>query len=71
MEEGQSAVKRVTQYFTDSVEELKKVSAPTKQETWQATVVTVLIIGFVALVVALLDMIFGGMMSQLVASWGG
>lgn len=65
METDQSSLKRASQYFTDSVEELKKVSAPTRQETWQATIVTILIISFVALVVACMDLIFGQALSAL------
>jgi|GEM_PF-5001521 len=58
-------IKLAPQYFRDCVEELKKVSAPTRAETWQATLVTILIIAFVALVVACMDLIFGQIMSLL------
>lgn len=57
-----SVLTRVPDYFTQSVEELKKVTHPTRQETIQATMVTFLIIVFVALCLFLLDLVFNQLM---------
>ena len=57
---------RATQYFGDSVDELKKVSCPTRQETTQATIVTSLIIVGLALLVALMDLVFQKIMSVVI-----
>ena len=64
-EEGGSFIARGGKYFQDSVDELKKVSFPNKQETIQATVVAVIIVIFVATVVSLLDLLFGRVMASI------
>ncbi len=53
-------------FFHESVAELKKVQSPTKQETIQATVVTLAILIFFAVVLAVLDWAFKSLMWQLV-----
>jgi preprotein translocase SecE subunit len=50
----------------DTVDELKKVHAPTKQETLQATLVTLAIVIFFAVILALLDWAFRGLVWRLV-----
>ena len=52
-------------YLSDSVEELKKVSFPTRQETMQATIATLVIVVFVASTLALLDFAFNALMIQI------
>ncbi len=67
MAENESVVGRGRRYFSESVEELKKVSSPTKQETMQATLVTTVIVVFIATVVALLDLVFGQLMGAILS----
>ena len=50
-------------FFSESVEELKKISTPSRQETFQATLVTILMVVFMALCVFLVDLLFNGIMS--------
>jgi preprotein translocase subunit SecE len=60
-DDNQSKVSFIGQsklYFRDSWLELKKVHTPTRQETLQSTLVTVSIMFFFAIVLALLDWIF-------------
>jgi preprotein translocase SecE subunit len=54
---------RGTNFFSESVEEMKKVVPPTKQETIQATLVTLFIMIFIAVCLALLDLLFRTIMS--------
>lgn len=54
-----SIFSRGAQYISDSTDELKKIHTPTRQETLQATLVTVIIVIFISAVVALMDLIFG------------
>lgn len=54
-------------YFSQSVDELKKVSKPTKQEATQATLVAVALVIFVALVIAVFDLLFGQLMNVIVS----
>lgn len=50
------AVKK-TNFFSECREELRKVVKPTKDETIQATMVTIVILAFVAIVLSLYDVI--------------
>lgn len=50
-------VARTVGFFRDSVDELKKVTHPTRQETTQATIVTLLIMFFVSICLFLFDWI--------------
>lgn len=59
----ESLVAQATGYFSASVGELKKVSTPTRQETIQATIVTLVIMIVVALCLFVLDMVFGRIMT--------
>ena len=57
-----------TKGFIDgSMDELKKVSTPTKQETIQATLVTCFIILFVAGCIALIDLVFNNLMGAVLS----
>ena len=57
-----SVLTRAPNYFAASIEELKKVTHPTRQETTQATMVTFLIILFVAICLFLVDVVFNQLM---------
>ena len=52
------AIGKFKEYLDESVVELKKVSTPTRAQTTQATLVTVVILSFVALCLFLLDQIY-------------
>lgn len=60
-----SVFARGTQYLSDSVEELKKISTPTRQETMQATLATVVIIVFFALCLLIFDFLCNWVMGLL------
>ena len=49
-------------FVSESMEEMKKVSAPTRQETIQASIVTIFIVCFVSGCLFLLDIIFNWVM---------
>ena len=48
-------------------EELSKVSSPTRQETIQITIVTLILMVVIALALGLMDMVFGSLMTQLLS----
>lgn len=50
-------------FLSDCREELHKVTKPTRQETMQATLVTLVIMFFLAGTLALLDVVFNRLMS--------
>lgn len=52
-------------YVRESIEELKKITPPTRAEAFQATVVTAVIVVFISVVVALMDLLFGRLMSAI------
>ena len=58
MENQGSVFARTSQYFSDSFAELKKVGSPTRQETVQATLVTIFIVMALSVIVALMDLVF-------------
>jgi preprotein translocase SecE subunit len=66
-ENSGSIVTRTGNFFTESIEELKKVTHPTRQETMQATLVTLLIIFFVAICLFILDVILNRLMLALLS----
>lgn len=53
-------------YFAESLAELKKVHAPTKQEAWQTTIQVLVLIVFFSLVLAVMDWIFGKIMGWII-----
>jgi preprotein translocase SecE subunit len=65
-EEG-SIVERGSRYFSESVQELKKVSKPTRQETIQATMVAVFIVLFVSVCLFLVDIVFNRIMTAVLS----
>jgi preprotein translocase SecE subunit len=60
--ESRSLIKRGMGFFSESREELGKVISPSRQETVQATMVTLFIIVVVSVLLALFDVIFGRLM---------
>ena len=67
MEAEGSLSKRASQYVTESYAELKKVSWSTRQEAVQATIVTIIIVVFVAVTVALMDLVFRQVMAAVLS----
>jgi preprotein translocase SecE subunit len=63
-----SVASRSFGFFSESFDELKKISTPTRQETIQATVVTLFIMVFVALVLFAMDVVFSTIMSSVISS---
>ncbi len=61
----ESTVGRGLGYFRASVDELKKISHPTRQEATQLTIATLFIICFIAICLMALDMIFKQLMVAL------
>ena len=55
----ESIFARGSRYVTESIDELKKIHTPTRQETIQATVVTLVIVVFISCIVAMMDLVFG------------
>lgn len=62
MAENNNLYSRTIGIARETIDELKKVSTPTRQETLQASLVTMLIVIFVAIVVALYDLLIGQLM---------
>ena len=54
-------------YLGDSINELKKVTFPTRAETRQATLVTLFIVMFVSLCLFLLDQVFFHLMKAVLS----
>ncbi len=61
--ESGSSLSKASQFLTDCKEELKKVVKPTREETVRATGVTIFILLFVAIVLALFDVFFNRAMN--------
>ena len=61
-----SAVVKGRSYLSESIAELKKVSYPTRQQTMQATLVTLVIVVFVSICLFILDVVFGKLMEALI-----
>ena len=53
-------------YFSESVEEFKKVARPTPAEARQATLVTIVLVVFVALTISLFDFVFTQLMQAVI-----
>ncbi|RMG40163.1 MAG: preprotein translocase subunit SecE [Candidatus Dadabacteria bacterium] len=64
-ESKKNIIRQVSEFFSESVDELKKVSTPTRQETIQATMVTLLIMVVVSLSLLIMDWIFSNITSWL------
>lgn len=52
-------------FFSESIAELKKISFPTRKETTQATMVTLIILGFVSLFLFLVDVVWSRVVTAL------
>jgi preprotein translocase subunit SecE len=63
--QGSSLVSNSLGYFSDSVAELKRVNFPTRAETMQATIATLVIILFVSVCLFVLDILFGRVMGAI------
>lgn len=60
-----SIVSRSAGYFAESVEELKKVQTPTRQETVRLTGVVLLIIVFISMCLFVMDLTFNWLMGKM------
>ena len=60
-----SLITQAGDYFSESVEELKKVSTPTRQETMQFTLITLVIVFFIAICLMIMDFVFNRIMGAL------
>ena len=63
---SESVVSRSVGYFSDSVEELKKVQSPSREETLRLTGVVVLIIVFISMCLFVMDLTFNWLMSVMI-----
>ncbi len=63
---SESFISRSVGYVFDSVEELKKVQSPTRQETMRLTGVVVLIIVFISMCLFVMDLVFNWLMTALI-----
>jgi preprotein translocase SecE subunit len=64
---SESVISRVKGYVSDSVEELKKVHSPTRQEAMKLTGVVVLIIAFISLCLFVMDLSFNWLMGKMLS----
>ena len=55
-----------TNFVRASIDELRKVTSPTRQETIQATIVTIFILFFVAICLFVVDVVFSRLMSAVI-----
>lgn len=62
---AESFFTKASNYVSGSIDELKKVSSPSKQETIQATIATIFIIFFVSICLFLLDVFFHTLMQAI------
>lgn len=65
--ERQSAIEQGRSFLSESVDELKKVTTPTRAETIQATIVTLVIMFFVAICLFIMDWLFNGLTKTLLS----
>lgn len=61
----QGLISRGTKYVSDSVDELKKVQTPTRQETVRLTGVVVMIIVFISMCLFVMDLTFNWLMAKM------
>ncbi len=67
MQGEKGGMSKASNFVSDSMSELKKVTPPTRQETMQSTLVTLFIMIFIALSLALLDFVFNQIMSVILS----
>lgn len=63
--ESTSIVAASKGFVIDSIAELRKITRPTRQETMQAALVTVVIMIFISVCLFLLDLVFSKIVSAL------
>ena len=66
-DDNKNVLVRSKQYVSEAWDELKKVTYPTRQETVQAGIVTLVLIVSVAVVASLFDLVFGQLMKAILA----
>ena len=59
---------RITKYFRDTKSELKKVVWPSKQDVKTNTIVVLVTVAIAAVVMILLDAIFGGILGLIIGA---
>jgi len=64
----ESLVGKGTRFLSECNDELRKVVRPNRQETIQATLVTLVIVIFVAVVLSASDLIFGWLLKLILAN---
>ena len=64
---SESVVSRIKGYVTESIEELKKVHSPTRQEAMKMTGVVLLIIAFISLCLFVMDLSFNWLMGKMLS----
>jgi preprotein translocase subunit SecE len=62
---SQSIMSRAKGYVSESVEELKKVHSPTRQEAMKFTGVVVLIVAFISVCLFVMDLSFNWLMVKM------
>jgi preprotein translocase SecE subunit len=62
-----SVVSRAKGYVSDSIDELKKVHSPTRQEAMKMTGVVLLIIAFISLCLFMMDLSFNWLMGKMLS----
>jgi preprotein translocase SecE subunit len=64
---SESIVSRTKGYVADSIDELKKVHSPTRQEAMKLTGVVLLIIAFISLCLFVMDLSFNWLMGKMLS----
>ena len=64
----QGVCARVAKFFRDTKSELKKVVWPSKEDTKQNTVVVLVTVALAAVVMILLDTVFGGILGLIIGA---
>ena len=59
---------RVSKFFRDTKSELKKVVWPSKEDTKQNTIVVLVTVAIAAVVMILLDTVFGGILGLVIGA---
>jgi preprotein translocase SecE subunit len=64
---SESIVSRTKGYVSESIDELKKVHSPTRQEAMKMTGVVLLIIAFISLCLFVMDLSFNWLMGKMLS----
>jgi preprotein translocase subunit SecE len=62
-----SIVSRAKRYVSESIDELKKVHSPTRQEAMKMTGVVLIIIAFISLCLFVMDLSFNWLMGKMLS----